>query len=627
MKKRMTALVLSAVLLVALVGSAMPTSALWVKVPLTVGDVNGDEKVSTADAAVLLQYAAELLEDGTLNTMIGDVNGDGKVSTADAALVLQFAAELLEEFPAKAYQTVYSEAENTPNPDPDTFADYTSQNPIITNMFTADPSAHVWEDGRLYLYPSHDIFPARGCDLMDKYHVFSTDNMVDWVDEGQILASDDVMWSNCPGFMWAPDCVYIEQTETYYYFFPHPLTNDKQTLANGEEIDGWNATWVMGVASSKSPTGPFEQLGFVKVPEELVPAMSEEDKANGKNDTSLGYFDTTPYASIASRDGKTLGDHGVSGLAVGGWSLIDPCVFVDDDGTVYLYYGGGGKCFVLELDEDMVTAKTAPRRLTSGLTDFHEGAWMFKNPDTGYYYMVYADNNDGRNQMRYGVSRSAVGPFSQGGVILDPVVDCDTSHGSVAQYKGNWYLFYHNGAISGEGNLRSVCVDRLYFNDKGLIEKVKQTETGVEAVGKPSRSETGGTNIPTSAFTVKTEYDLSHVTTGGGVTVDSSSVKNMHQSGAYCEFGGVNGGKGGKALVTVTYASMGNGSTKVETAADTSGEGYFLRLPGTGGYMNYQTASCIVDLSAGAENVIHFAGGHGYNIRSISVSLLPENAE
>jgi hypothetical protein len=45
-------------------------------------------------------------------------------------------------------------------------------NPFIRDMYTADPSAHVWADGRLYVYASHDIFPARGCDLMDQYHVF-----------------------------------------------------------------------------------------------------------------------------------------------------------------------------------------------------------------------------------------------------------------------------------------------------------------------------------------------------------------------------------------------------------------------------------------------------------------------
>src|ERR1700743_3830808 len=60
-------------------------------------------------------------------------------------------------------------------------------NPFVTDIFTADPSAHVWKDGRLYVYPSHDVSPPRGCDLMDKYHVYSTDDMVHWKDEGEIL--------------------------------------------------------------------------------------------------------------------------------------------------------------------------------------------------------------------------------------------------------------------------------------------------------------------------------------------------------------------------------------------------------------------------------------------------------
>lgn len=61
-----------------------------------------------------------------------------------------------------------------------------ADNPFITHMYTADPSAHVWEDGRLYVYASHDIDPPAGCDRMDRYHVFSTDDMVNWTDHGEI---------------------------------------------------------------------------------------------------------------------------------------------------------------------------------------------------------------------------------------------------------------------------------------------------------------------------------------------------------------------------------------------------------------------------------------------------------
>nr|WP_218834979.1 family 43 glycosylhydrolase [Paenibacillus sp. E222] len=97
----------------------------------------------------------------------------------------------------------------------------TSMNPAITSIYTADPSAHVWNDGKIYIYASHDMDPARGCDLMDRYHVFSSEDMVHWLDEGEILRSDDVSWGRPEGgFMWAPDCAY--KNGTYYFYYPHP---------------------------------------------------------------------------------------------------------------------------------------------------------------------------------------------------------------------------------------------------------------------------------------------------------------------------------------------------------------------------------------------------------------------
>ena len=62
--------------------------------------------------------------------------------------------------------------------------DTAHKNPFVTDIYAADPSAHVWADGRLYVYPSHDIDPPNGCNLMDQYHVYSTDDMVHWIDHG-----------------------------------------------------------------------------------------------------------------------------------------------------------------------------------------------------------------------------------------------------------------------------------------------------------------------------------------------------------------------------------------------------------------------------------------------------------
>src|SRR5574344_1891642 len=81
-----------------------------------------------------------------------------------------------------------------------------AQNPIISDQFTADPTARVF-NGRIYLYPSHDIKAPKGqrqdwfC--MADYHVFSSDNLVDWKDHGVILSQTDVPWGKPDGYsMW-----------------------------------------------------------------------------------------------------------------------------------------------------------------------------------------------------------------------------------------------------------------------------------------------------------------------------------------------------------------------------------------------------------------------------------------
>src|SRR5688572_3983358 len=211
-----------------------------------------------------------------------------------------------------------------------------AQNPFVRNIYTADPSAHIWSDGRLYVYPSHDIDPPRGCDLMDKYHVFSTDDMVNWTDHGEILGAADVPWGRSEGgFMWAPDCAY--KNGKYYLYFPHPTGNG----------DAWNSTWKIGVATSTEPAANFEVQGYI---EGLKP-------------------------------------------------MIDPCVFVDDDGQAYLYYGGGGVCEAGKLKDNMVEIDGSMKPM-QGLVDFHEGSWVHKY--NGKYYLSYADNNPtGGNQMRY----------------------------------------------------------------------------------------------------------------------------------------------------------------------------------------------------------------------------------
>ena len=294
-----------------------------------------------------------------------------------------------------------------------TTIDSLAPNPFIRHMYTADPSARVWDDGRLYVYASHDIDPPQGCDLMDRYHVFSTDDMVHWKDHGEILNSSQVPWGRKEGgFMWAPDCTYKDGT--YYFYFPHP--SDTYT----------NNSWKIGVATSKEPAANFTVQGYIK----------------------------------------------------GMDPMIDPFVFIDDDGQPYIYNGGGGICKggklkdnMMELDGEMKTME--------GLDDFHEGTWIHKYK--GKYYLSYADNHDpnrndgmdGYNCMRYAISDHPLGPWKYMGIYMKPS-DCFTNQGSIVEYKGEWFAFYHTTSLSKNPALRSICVDRLYHNEDGTIRMVKQ---------------------------------------------------------------------------------------------------------------------------------------------------------
>ena len=102
-------------------------------------------------------------------------------------------------------------------------------------------------------------------------------------------------------------------------------------------------------------------------------------------------------------------------------------------------------------------------------------------------------------------------------------------------------------------------------------------------------------------------------------------MHNLHIENSYVEFSNIDGGKGGKALLTVLYASADNASSKVDTSGDSSGDGYFLKLPETGGWSNYDgEAKVLIDLNPGSDNIIRLTGGMGgFNVEAISISVIP----
>jgi xylosidase/arabinosidase len=290
------------------------------------------------------------------------------------------------------------------------FASEMYQNSFTGTLYTADPSAHVWADGRLYVYASHDMEPTQGCDRMDRYHVFSTADMKNWTDHGEIMNSATVkahVGMGIDGFMWAPDCAYNKEDQLYYFYFPHKIDTD---------------TWRIFVATSKEPAAKFRVKGVI----EGIP------------------------------------------------STIDPCVFVDDDEQPYIYTSGAGKgCWGAKLRKDDWTKLDGVMSPLTGFTDFHEAPWVHKYK--GKYYLSHSDNHassQGGNRMQYSVSNNPLGPFTPCGVYMYPHGE-ETAHGSIVEYKGKWYTFYHTANYSGRGALRSVCVDPIEYDQNDRLKVVQ----------------------------------------------------------------------------------------------------------------------------------------------------------
>ncbi|MCI7496451.1 MAG: glycosyl hydrolase family 8, partial [Prevotella sp.] len=112
---------------------------------------------------------------------------------------------------------------------------------------------------------------------------------------------------------------------------------------------------------------------------------------------------------------------------------------------------------------------------------FKEGPFAFER--NGKFYLTYpwVRKENGTECLAYAMSDKPMGPYEYKGIIMKEHENgCWTNHHSIVEYKGQWYLFYHNNAYSPwfDKN-RSVCADSLFFNPDGTIQEVKPTLRGI----------------------------------------------------------------------------------------------------------------------------------------------------
>ena len=234
-----------------------------------------------------------------------------------------------------------------------------------------------------------------------------------------------------------------------------------------------------------------------------------------KNGTYYFYFPVGGRIGVATSD-KPYGPWKVLDQPVAGASGIDPCVLIDDDGTSYLFTGGGG-ISVAKLKDNMIELDTPPpatntvatnnptgrfgRGFRSNMQRINlpnpgrttiEGPFAFKR--NGTYYLTYphavsVNGQQGSEELEYAISTNAMGPYNWVGIITDTNASgCWTEHHSIVQYKDQWYLFYHDKQLSPDFDKnRSVRIDYLTFNDDGTIQKVIPTLRGVGIVDAKSK--------------------------------------------------------------------------------------------------------------------------------------------
>ncbi len=255
---------------------------------------------------------------------------------------------------------------------------------------------------------------------------FSSKDLVEWTRHHAVIDTTEVKWANkC---MWAPAA--LRKDGKYYIFFG---AND----VHQGEVGG------IGVGVSTRPDGPFRD-----------------------------------------HIGKPLINDIVNGA-----QPIDQFVFLDDDGTYYMYYGGWGHCNIVKLSDDFKSLVPFPDGETyKEVTpeNYVEGPFMFKRD--GKYYFMWSEGGWGGPDycVAYAIADSPFGPFKRVGKILqqDPEIATGAGHHSVIQVPDTdeYYIVYHRRPAGETArDFRVTCVDRMTFDKDGHINPVKMTKEGVKA--------------------------------------------------------------------------------------------------------------------------------------------------
>lgn len=325
-------------------------------------------------------------------------------------------------------------------------------NPLVAHRFGADPYALV-HGGRVYLYMTNDILERdeqgnakdNTYGRIDRIGILSSDDLVNWTDHGEVhVAGKDgaAVWATQS---WAPAaaCKLIGGKERFFLYFAN------------------NASGI-GVLEGDSPTGPWtDPLG------EALIARS-----------TPGVEDVT-------------------------W-LFDPAVLVEEDGSAYIYFGGGipegraqwpDTARVMKLGDDMTSVVGTAQPIRAPY--LFEDAGI--NKRGGVYYFSYCSNfhpgereegSPPAGEIAYMTSGSPTGPWTyERSILRNPSAFFGVggnNHHAMFEFAGSWYMAYHAQTLSKAMGVplgyRSTHLNRVEFDENGAIREIQADLAGVPAV-------------------------------------------------------------------------------------------------------------------------------------------------
>lgn len=312
--------------------------------------------------------------------------------------------------------------------------------PLVSHIYTADPSAHVFNN-RIYIYASHDS--AMGTpendfgdhfDMVD-YHVLSMDSIGGTVtDHGVSLDKRNVAWGGRQ--LWAPDAAFANGT--YYLYFPLKDKND---------------IFRIGVATGAKPEGPF-----TPEPEPMKGSFSIDPAVFKDDDGSFYMY----WGGIwGGQLQKWQGNKYDSSVQLK--QTFDPAVLprvAKLDKSMKQFAESPREIKIIDKEGKLFGAKDTDKR-------FFEASWLHKY--NGKYYFSYSTGDT--HFINYAIGDNPYGPFTYTGVVLNPVEGW-TNHHSIVEINGKWYLFYHDVELSGKTHLRNVKVTELKHNADGTIQTI-----------------------------------------------------------------------------------------------------------------------------------------------------------